>query len=79
MSFYHWDWDVFMFYDVWAWIPLAWSFSGCLTGALIYWLVIEVPKHLETKKKKEKKIDNGEFKNPGDINNNGRLKGIAQC
>jgi len=54
VSFYHWNWDVFMFYDVWAWIPLAWSFSGCLTGALLYWLAIVVPKHLETKKKMKK-------------------------
>jgi len=51
VSFYHRNWDVFMLYDVWAWIPLAWSFSGCLTGALVYWLCIEVPKHLEAKKK----------------------------
>jgi len=54
VSFHHWNWDVFMLYDVWAWIPLAWSFSGCLTGALIYWLAVEVPKHLDTKKDKKK-------------------------
>ena len=59
-----------MFYDVWAWIPLVWSFSGCLTGALVYWLFIEVPKHLETKKKLEKENDNGEFKQSSDINDN---------
>jgi len=64
VSFYHWNWDVFMFYDVWAWIPLAWSFSGCLTGALLYWFAIEVPKHLETKKKMKTSGKNSEYEIP---------------
>jgi len=53
VSFHHWNWGVFMLYDVWAWIPLAWSFSGCLTGALVYWLCVEVPKHVDTRKKEK--------------------------
>lgn len=70
VSFYHWDWDVFMFYDVWAWIPLAWSFSGCLTGALIYWLLIEVPKHLETKNKRKSTKSKDEYEIPYTIDHN---------
>eukprot|EP00092_Neocalanus_flemingeri_P074087 GFUD01091555.1.p1 GENE.GFUD01091555.1~~GFUD01091555.1.p1 ORF type:complete len:356 (+),score=84.73 GFUD01091555.1:142-1209(+) len=69
VSFYHWNWDVFMFYDVWAWIPLAWSFSGCLTGALLYWLAIDVPRHLETKKKMKKCRNEAEYEIPYTIDN----------
>ena len=61
VSYFHWNWGVFMLYDVWAWIPLVWSFSGCLTGGLIYWICIKVPKHFDTKKKAanyDKKVDN---------------------
>ena len=36
----------------------------------MYWLFIEVPKHLEKEKKIEKEIVNGEFKKSGDINDN---------
>ena len=53
-----------MFYNVWAWIPLAWSFSGCLTGALIYWLFIEVLNHLETQKKSKNTKSENEFEIP---------------
>jgi len=51
VSFYHWNWDVFMFYDVWVWIPIAGSFSGCLTGVFVYWLAVEAPKQFESKEK----------------------------
>jgi len=61
VSFFHWNWDVFMLYDVWAWIPLAWSFSGCLSGALVYWLAVEVPKHCDTKQKTQNKEDEYEI------------------
>jgi len=64
VCFYHWNWDVFLFYDVWAWIPLVWSFSGCLTGALIYWLAVEIPKHFETKKNMKKKKNKDEYEIP---------------
>jgi len=71
VSFYHWNWDVFMFSDVWAWIPLVWSFSGCLTGALIYWLAVEVPKHFETKEKIKRSGNKADSGIPYSIDNDG--------
>jgi len=64
VSYFHWNWGVFMLYDVWAWIPLAWSFSGCLTGALVYWLAVEVPRHCDTKKKRQKATSESEYEIP---------------
>ena len=53
-----------MLHHVWAWIPLAWSFSGCLTGALVYWLAVEVPKHCDSKKKKQRNNSENEYEIP---------------
>jgi len=52
VSYFHNNWGVFMIHHAWAWIPLAWSFSGCLTGALVYWICVKVPKHFDTNKKR---------------------------
>jgi len=62
VSFYHWNWNIFLYYDIWAWIPLVWSISGCITASLIHWLLIEVPGNVEKnkKKEKEKKMEEGE-------------------
>ena len=60
VSYFHNNWGVFMIHHAWAWIPLAWSFSGCLTGGLIYWICVKVPKHFDTNKKRgdsDKKAD----------------------
>jgi len=60
VSYFHNNWGVFMMHHAWAWIPLAWSFSGCLTGGLIYWICIKVPKHFDANKKggdSDKKAD----------------------
>ena len=60
VSYFHNNWGVFMIHHAWAWIPLAWSFSGCLTGGLIYWICVKVPQHFDTNKKRgdsDKKAD----------------------
>ena len=64
VSFFHNNWGVFMLHHAWAWIPLAWSFSGCLTGALVYWLAVEVPKHCDSKKKKQRNNSENEYEIP---------------
>jgi len=58
VSFYHWNWDIFFYHEAWIWIPIAWSFGGCLSGALIYWLAVEIPKHCEKKSSNELKRNN---------------------
>merc|ERR1719483_128557 len=48
VSFYHQNWDIFFYYNIWAWIPLVWSVAGCITGSLLYWLFVQVPRHVDT-------------------------------
>ena len=64
VSYFHNNWGVFMIHHAWAWIPLAWSFSGCLTGALVYWLAVEVPKHCDSKKRKQRNNSENEYEIP---------------
>jgi len=59
VSFYHWDWKIFFYQEVWVWIPIAWSFAGCLSGALIYWLTVEIPRHCETRSNRINKSKDG--------------------
>jgi len=46
------EWKAFLESDGWVWIPVTWTFSGCLMGSLIFWIFIEIPKQLESSSSK---------------------------
>lgn len=47
MAHYRQSWQVFETAGAWVWVPVTGTFSGCLTGALIYWIFIQIPHQLE--------------------------------
>jgi len=48
VALYTQDWKVFTESDGWVWIPVTWTFSGCLMGPLLFWLLIEIPRQMES-------------------------------
>jgi len=46
------EWKAFLESDGWVWIPVTWTFSGCLMGPLLFWLFIEIPKQLQSSSSK---------------------------
>jgi len=38
----------------WVWIPVSWSFAGALIGALLFWLLLEIPRQCESQDLEEK-------------------------
>jgi len=68
VAFYHWNWDIFFYYDAWAWIPLVWSCAGCVTASLIHWILVLVPKQIhESRREAKKNIFRDEESSVGEV------------
>jgi len=48
------SWESFLESNGWVWIPVSWSFAGALIGALLFWLLLEIPRQCESQDLEEK-------------------------
>jgi len=46
------SWKSFLESEGWVWVPVTWSFAGALIGALLFWLLLEIPRQCEELEKK---------------------------
>jgi len=48
------SWKSFLESEGWVWVPVTWSFAGALIGALLFWLLLEIPRQCETQELERK-------------------------
>lgn len=48
------SWKSFLESEGWVWVPVTWSFAGALIGALLFWLLLEIPRQCEAQELEKK-------------------------
>jgi len=48
------SWKSFLESEGWVWVPVTWSFAGALIGALLFWLLLEIPRQCESQELEKK-------------------------
>jgi len=47
------SWKSFLESEGWVWVPVTWSFAGALIGALLFWLLLEIPRQCESQEQEK--------------------------
>jgi len=48
------SWKSFLESEGWVWVPVTWAFAGALIGALLFWLLLEIPRQCEAQELEKK-------------------------